>query len=149
LPEIAKLLVSLGVDQFQFAFVHILGTAEKNKDWLVPRNSKIMPYVKKGLDIGIKAGKKVTTEAIPYCLMRGYEAYIAEKIIPTTRIYDAGFVVEDYGQYRLSKGKIRRKECEQCQFGNECEGPWKEYVELYGWSEFRPVKNNSKKYARK
>jgi hypothetical protein len=75
--------------------VHILGSADENKGWLVPRKSEIAPYVKKGLDIGIKAGKKVTTEAIPYCFLEGYEEYIAEKIIPKTRIYDANFVVEE------------------------------------------------------
>lgn len=139
LPELARLLVSLGVDQFQFAFVHILGTAKENQDWLVPAKSKIMPYVKKGLKIGIKAGKKVTTEAIPYCLLKGYESYAAEEIMPKTRIYDAGFTVEDYGDYRRSSGKAKREECKKCFFYQACEGPWKEYPAIFGWKEFKPV----------
>jgi len=139
LPELAELLVSLDVDQFQFAFIHIVGTAAKNQDWIVPRKSEIIPYIKKGLEIGIKANKKVTTEAIPYCLMPGYEDCIAEEIIPKTRIYDAGFMVEDYGKYRKDKGKAKRKECEKCKFYKICEGPWKEYVEIFGWEEFKPV----------
>jgi MoaA/NifB/PqqE/SkfB family radical SAM enzyme len=142
IPELADLLVGLGVDQFQFAFIHILGTAAENDDWIVPRKSDIMPFVKKGLDIGIRAGKKVTTEAIPFCLMEGYEDCIAERIMPETRIYDAGFVVEEYGDYRRNsgKGKVKRKECEMCKFFQVCEGPWKEYIDLYGWDEFKPVK---------
>ena len=82
LPKIAQLLVDLNVNQFQFAFLHIGGTAFKNKDWIVPKKSEIMKYIKKGLDVGIKANKRVMTEAIPYCLKQGYEDYIAEKIIP-------------------------------------------------------------------
>lgn len=140
IPELAKLLVDLGVDQFQFAFVHILGSADENKNWLVPKKSIIASYVKKGLDIGIKAGKKVTTEAIPYCFMGGYENYIAEKIIPKTRIYDANFVVEEYGDYRRDYGKMRGEKCAQCKYEKICEGPWKEYPELFGWDEFKPVK---------
>ncbi len=140
LPELAQLLISLGVDQYQFAFVHILGTAKENQDWLVPRKSEIMPYVKKGLEIGIKAGKNVTTEAIPYCLLGGYEKYVAEEIMPKTRIYDAGFTVEDYGEYRFNSGKERREECKPCKYFGQCEGPWKEYPELFGWEEFKPVK---------
>lgn len=139
LLELAELLVDLDVNQFQFAFVHILGTADKNKDWIVPHKNEIMPYVKRGLDIGLRAGKKVTTEAIPYCFMEGYEECVAEKIMPNTRIYDAGFVVEDYGQYRRDSGKAKRKECASCRFDNICEGPWKEYVEMYGWEEFEPI----------
>lgn len=140
IPELAKLLVNLGVDQFQFAFVHILGSAAENKDWLVPKKKEIISYIKKGLDIGIKAGKKVTTEAIPYCLMDRYEEYIAEKIIPKTRIYDANFVVEEYGDYRRDCGKVRRDKCRSCRYDGICEGPWKEYVEIFGWEEFKPVK---------
>lgn len=139
LPNIAQLLVDLGVDQFQFAFVHILGTADKNKDWLVPRKSEIAPYVKKGLEIGLAAGKNVTAEAIPYCLMQGIESCVAEEIMPKTRIYDAGFMVEDYGEYRLQSGKAKREKCKQCKYNEKCEGPWKEYVDLYGWEEFEPV----------
>lgn len=139
LPDIARLLVSLDVDHFQFAFVHILGTADKNKSIVVPRKSEIMPYVKEGLDIGIKAGKKVMTEAIPYCFMAGYEDYIAEKIIPSTRVEEATWVVEDYNDYRVNEGKFKGEKCRECIYYDTCEGPWKEYPELFGWDEFIPV----------
>jgi len=139
LPEIAKLLVKLGVNQYQFAFIHISGRAEENKDWIVPQKSKIIKYIKKGLDIGIKANKKVMTEAIPYCLMKGYEDYIAEKVIPPSVVYDAGFVVEDYHKYRRDKGKAKGPDCSKCKYNKICEGPWKEYPEIFGWDEFEPI----------
>jgi len=139
LPELAELFVSLGVNQFQFAFVHILGTADKNKDWIVPRKSEIMPYVKRGLDIGIKAGIKVSTEAIPYCFMENYHDYVSESFIPETRIYDAGFVIKDFTAHRRDSGKIKHKKCAQCKYDKICEGPWREYIELFGWDEFIPV----------
>src|SRR3989339_92118 len=141
LPNLAELLVDLDVDQFQFSFVHILGTADQNKDWIVPRKTEIMPYVKDGLDIGMRAGKRVTTEAIPYCFMHGYENNVVESVMPETRIYDAGFVVEDYKDYRVNsgKGKIKRKECRKCKYFDICEGPWIEYPNIYGWDEFKPI----------
>ena len=98
-----------------------------------------MPYVKKGLDIGIKADKKVTTEAIPYCLMEGYQGYIAEKIIPETKVYDAGFAVESYTNYRKEEGKAKGPACPKCKYYQICEGPWKEYPAMFGWREFKPV----------
>jgi len=139
LPQIAKLLVNLGVNQYQFAFIHISGRAAENKDWIVPQKSKIIKYVKKGLDIGIKANRKVMTEAIPYCLMQGYENYIAEEVIPPSVVYDAGFVVEDYEKYRKNKGKAKGPNCSKCKYNKICEGPWKEYPEIFGWEEFKPI----------
>jgi len=139
LPALAGLLVSLDVDQFQFAFVHISGTAAKNKQIIVPRKSDVMPYVKEGLDIGIKSGKKVMTEAIPYCFMAGYEDYVAEKIIPSTRVEEATWTIEDYTQYRVNEGKTKSQKCSECLYYKVCEGPWKEYPELFGWDEFMPV----------
>ncbi len=140
LPEIASLLVKLGVDQYQFAFVHPVGTAFEYFERVVPRMKLIEPYVKKGLDIGIKAGKRVMTEAIPYCIMKGYEDYIAEKIIPATTIYDANFVVENYTEFRLKEGKKKGPLCKKCRYFEICEGPWREYPERYGFDEFVPVR---------
>ncbi len=139
LPQIAKLLVNLDVDQFQFAFVHLGGRAWENRDWICPKIIRVMPYIKKGLDIGIKAKKRVMTEAIPYCLMRGYEDYIAEKIIPDSRVYDADFVIENYTDYRQKKGKAKGENCQKCKYYKICEGPWKEYPQLFGWGEFKPI----------
>jgi len=84
LPQIARLLVRLKVDQFQMAFVHAIGNAEKNFVSVVPRKLLVMPYVKRALDIGVSSGVRVMTEAIPYCFMTGYEDYVAEDKIPET-----------------------------------------------------------------
>lgn len=138
LPELAKFFVSLGVDQFQFAFVHPVGTAGENFFSIVPRMSLIEPYVKKGLSIGLKAGKRVMTEAIPYCFMRGFEPYIAERIIPRTKIFEGHLTINDYTEHRLVEGKAKGERCKECIFNPVCEGPWKEYPENYGWDEFKP-----------
>lgn len=140
LPEIAKILIDLNVDQYQFAFVHIAGTAWKNKEWLVPKKSEIMSYVKKGLDIGINAGKIVMTEAIPYCLMDGYEDCIAEKVIPSTAVFEAQYKLKSYEDYRINEGKLKGQNCRKCKYFSVCEGPWREYPEMFGWDEFKPVK---------
>lgn len=139
LPDIAKLLVKLKVDQFQFAFVHPIGNAYKNFFNIVPRLTIIMPYVKQGLLIGKKAGIPAFTEAIPYCFMRGFEDCIAENIIPSTIIVEPESVVEDYTQVRRNEGKAKGDVCIKCKLNHLCEGPWKEYPEKYGWEEFTPV----------
>ena len=139
LPALAELLVDLGVSQFQLAFVHILGSAEKNASWLVPRKWEVMPFVYRALDIGEAAGVRCMTEAIPYCLMEGYEDFVAEDVIPDTLIFDADNTIEDYGAYRRDEGKAKRPECAACRFTDRCEGPWREYTELFGFDEFKPM----------
>mgnify|MGYP001592433940 CR=1 FL=1 len=139
LPDIARLLVTLGVSQYQFAFMHMGGRAAENKDWLVARKAVIEPWVKRALDVGIKAGRRVMTEAIPYCLMRGYEEHVAESIIPQTMIFDAESVVADYTRARRDEGKAKGPRCCECARFSECEGPWREYPEMFGWDEFEPL----------
>lgn len=146
LPNIAKLLVSLMVDQFQFAFMHInqiiAGAPDLIKE-IVPRHSRAEPYIKKGLEIAIGAGIKVMTEAIPYCFMEGYEQYIAERVIPDTAVFDGDLELDDYTHYRKTQGKAKGSHCSFCKYYEVCEGPWKEYPEIFGWEEFKPITKSS------
>jgi MoaA/NifB/PqqE/SkfB family radical SAM enzyme len=148
LPELARLLVYLKVNQFQFAYVHMVGSAWENRKTLAPRKSDVMPYLKKALDVGIKSGTGCYTEAIPFCLMKGYEECVAERVIPEGPVSDADFYIESYGDYRREKGKAKRAECRACKWFAVCEGPWHEYPELYGWDEFVPVKGRKVAAAR-
>lgn len=143
LPSLAKLLVSFHVGQFQLAFMHINRTIADNEELVarvVPRISAAMPYIKKALDIGIRTGVNCMTEAIPYCCMTGYEGLIAEKIIPPAHVFDADIELEEYEKYRKNQGKIKGPKCDVCRYQKICEGPWREYPEIFGWKEFRPVR---------
>ncbi|HOX44679.1 MAG TPA: radical SAM protein [Myxococcota bacterium] len=141
LVELAELLVRLGVDQYQLAFVHPVGSAgpEANFASIVPHFELIMPHVHAALEVGERAGRRSMTEAIPYCCMQGRERFIGERIMPATRIFDAEGVIEDYRTYRLAEGKAKGAPCARCTLAARCEGPWREYPERYGWTEFRTV----------
>lgn len=141
LTETARLFVKLGVNQFQFAFVHIVGSAMKNYLSVVPRKSLAMPYIKEGLRIGLQNGVMAFTEAIPYCLMSGYLECIGERTIPETKIYDGNCVIDNYTELRQNEGKAKRDACRKCIYDSVCEGPWKEYPEFFGWDEFVPVES--------
>ncbi|MFY9401934.1 MAG: hypothetical protein WAQ07_00775, partial [Candidatus Omnitrophota bacterium] len=82
----------------------------------------------------------VTVEAVPFCFMQGYEDYIAENYIPSTKIYDAELVVDDFTLTRKREGKSKGPLCRKCSHYNICEGPWKEYPQQFGWNEFIPLK---------
>lgn len=138
LPELARLLVRLGVDQLQLAFVHPAGTAEHNFADVVPRFTDALPFIRRALDIARAAGARAFTEAIPYCFMQGYEAHVVEGRIPDTCVVDAPMVIDDYTEYRWSEGKAHGEPCGRCTWARVCEGPWHEYPREYGWSEVVP-----------
>jgi len=139
LPETARLLVGLGVDQYQFAFPHLVGAAWKNADLICPKKSVIEPFVKKGLDVGIKAGISVMVEAYPFCFLKGYEAYSSDLFTPPADVmYSTGLIPNEHLK-RKKTAKVKNEKCKKCRFYNICEGPWKEYPERFGWSEFKPV----------
>lgn len=142
LPELTELLVSLKVNQFQLAFIHAIGNAWENFDLMVPKKSGVKPFVHKALDIGIKAGVDMMVEAYPFCFMKGYEKYCAERFMPSTEIRYPDLFVEDFEKDRKSGGKKKFPQCKKCRFDQICEGPWKEYAEKFGVAEFIPVKGS-------
>jgi MoaA/NifB/PqqE/SkfB family radical SAM enzyme len=144
LPDIARLLVSLGVDQLQLAFVHPVGTAGDRFASVVPRMELAAPYLMAALRIGIDAGKRAFTEAVPYCILPEYEGCVVERYIPRTAVYDAETTIADYTRYRLDEGKKKGPDCPACVHFAECEGPWREYPDRLGWAEFRPVRTGGR-----
>lgn len=138
LPALARLLVSLDVQQIQFAYVHPEGTALREFDTVVPRFPEARPYLHEALDIVKDAGIRAFAEAVPFCFMHGHESQVVESLIPDTRVVDKPMVIEDYTAYRLEEGKAKGPQCASCSFNRYCEGPWREYPDGYGWEEFVP-----------
>jgi len=139
LPDLANLLVKLKVDQFQFAFVHAVGNAEKYYDQMMPSISMAEPFIKKGLQIGIDNNIKVMAEAMPFSTMEGYEKYCSELYIPSTEIRDINFYDPAFEKTRKEYGKSKFQQCNECKFDLICEGPWREYPEKRGSDEFKPI----------
>lgn len=138
LPEISRLLIGLGVDQFQLAFVHPIGNALKNFDGIVPFKSLVRPFVHRSLDIARSEGVRAMVEAYPFCFMEGYEDCCSERYIPHTEIREFGTRV-DFTKVRANECKQKSAGCKECMHFEACEGPWNEYVERRGWVEFIPV----------
>ena len=105
----------------------------------MPRASLVVPYVCQGLELGLRAHKVVMVEGIPYCLLRGYEQFVSEAMIPDTRIYEAQCIIPNFTQVRRKDCKSKGPRCHTCIFDGPCEGPWREYPDRYGWQEFVPI----------
>ena len=139
LPDLTRLLHNVGVPLIQFAFPHIVGNAARNADNLIPRKTELAPFIHKSIAWGTERGIKFIVEAMPYCLMRGYECSIAEQYTPKTSVWQAGEFIEDFNSIRKTSGKAKGPQCIHCGFNSVCEGPWREYCDLFGWEEFKPI----------
>ncbi|MCX6802527.1 MAG: radical SAM protein [Candidatus Diapherotrites archaeon] len=139
LPETARLFVSLGVDQYQFVFPHLVGNAWKNADLICPKKSEVEPFLKGGLEVGINAGIQVMVEAYPFCFLKGFEVCSSDLYMPPADTADATGIRKDHHLLRRETGKVKHAKCKKCRFGLLCEGPWKEYIAKFDWDEFRPV----------
>lgn len=126
-------------NSIQFAFIHITGRADQHHE-LIPNISSAAEAVQNAMTIGNQLSIVVKSEAIPFCMMRGFERNVAElKQLDNITVLDKKGVM-NFSERRENCLKIRSKGCEQCLFYSMCEGPWIEYPQLFGWEEFIPVR---------
>lgn len=136
LSVIAQVLCDLGVTQYQLAYVHPVGTAAERFQEVVPRPRELLPHVHEALDVGRRRHVHCFTEAVPLCLLRGYEWAAAEARMPHTVVFDLGVTV-DFQAYRLNEGKAKGPPCTGCTWRDRCEGPWREIPQKFGWDDFQ------------
>lgn len=139
LPALVALLGELGVREAQLAFVHPVGTAAELFDEVVPRLSEVVDEIRRARKIAERSGIRLMTEAVPLCFLPGMEELAVERRIPHTTVVDLDGQVLEYSDWRVSSGKAHGAPCTSCSARRECEGPWREYPERFGWEEFLPV----------
>ena len=133
------LLGKLGVGQAQLAFVHPVGTAYELFDQVVPKLSDIVEPIRVCKGVADQCGMRLVTEAVPLCFLSGMWDLAVEHQIPDTTVIDLDGVPFDYSSWRPVEGKMHGPPCEACAVRGRCEGPWREYPEKLGWTEFHSV----------
>ncbi|HOO56122.1 MAG TPA: radical SAM protein [bacterium] len=140
LPEIAGLLISLNVRRFVFSYPNIAGTCERNVESIVPWMSLASPYVKKALDIAGSDGRLSLAEAIPACMLAGFEDYIAGEQRFVGTVMDGSGAADDFSGHGKKSLKEKGPGCPGCRRFDRCEGVWPDYPVYFGWEEFEPLK---------
>lgn len=115
IPEICRYFLKLGVRSVQLAIVEPSGDARKIFEKIMPRMDEAMPFIIKALGIG---KGKVKTKNIPSCFLGDYHDL----------------------QYFTTQNHMKTKidKCKKCKFHSECDGIWKDYIEIYGGDEIKP-----------
>ncbi len=128
----------------QFAFIHITGKAENGIDDYV-KISAAASQVRSMLQNNMKK-IGIFTEAIPFCLMEGFEKNVSE-------LRSKGEIVtydfrerRDFSESIEKIFKCKSPLCHKCLFYSMCEGIWTEYPQIYGFDEFKPVTDFRSEY---
>ncbi|MDD4981697.1 MAG: radical SAM protein [Candidatus Omnitrophota bacterium] len=126
------------VNFISLSVVQPRGRAGINKD-LVPDYKVIGPYVERALLIGNKLGLVINNPycGLPMCVGGWYN-------------YPQGCV--EYCEGLIGRGgknedKIKASFCGKCSFNNFCNGVWKEYAKIHGFSGLRPLKLKNDSYV--
>lgn len=139
LSALVLLLAELGVKHMQLAFVHPVGTALEKIAEVVPRLPEVAVSVAKAAEIAKARRISIVTEGIPLCFLREHGALAVEPKIPDTTVVELDGEVGAYSKWRTTEGKVHGLPCDGCAARGRCEGPWREYPEAFGWSEFVPL----------
>jgi MoaA/NifB/PqqE/SkfB family radical SAM enzyme len=102
-----------------------------------PKMGIVAPYVHEAIRVVKKAGKEIWVYSFPYCLMQGYEFTIAEMGTMDSRLIGPDFNISL--QENRHKHRAKKELCKKCKYYKLCLGPWKRYVRMFGFEEFKPV----------
>lgn len=112
-----------GIYYIALNFIKIKGNVKK-RHFLIPMLSKAAYFVRKALLEAKKHGIACIVDGIPLCLLDGWEAYSR----------DADHILRGDKTYLWEKASVHA--CTKCSLVSICPGPRKDYVSVYGDSEF-------------
>ncbi len=135
LSEIAKFSWKLGVGHVTLSFATACGSLLINKE-AIPTISDVITYITDVLNTF--SDRNMGISYIPPCFLEGHEKYINFIKIPSKMVIknpNFTMIIES----ELKKNMLKGSTCKKCRFDDICYGLWKEYANLYGLNELKPV----------
>ena len=130
-------------DNHKLSYVHIIGNAVNNLNNIITL-SEAAEAVRPVLQRADECNASLNTEAIPFCLMYGYEKYVGELISGKLQamVINRNQII-DFTALIKSSLKSKMRCCGDCFYNTLCDGVWSEYLDFFGDREFKPVKKLS------
>ncbi|MCK5583774.1 MAG: radical SAM protein, partial [Elusimicrobiales bacterium] len=145
-PDFFKMaLVDMGINYFNIIYGHYRGSMASNERFLRVPILKTVPYLKEGLKV--YKNKKIPVFArtlvnFTPCLIPAYYKIIAD--------WESDTAIEEplfaMNQKQINMADMKNSQslkpvsCAKCVFNSKCRGFDKEYFEIFGGSEFKPLK---------
>ncbi len=141
LPSFIPFMQAEHLSDINMAFPHAQGAARINFDKVVPQYTMLRPYILDLAQQAKKANINLSFETIPFCILPEYPELMSELIYECKEV-QCTQVNEETFDWNIIRKQIKTKMdyCTECFFCRYCEGPWCEYVEKFGTTEFSPVK---------
>jgi len=149
--ETALFARNLGVSEFCVVFPHALDFPQEIFKKVVPRYHIVKDEVNRIADFSEKEHYRVSFETIPYCICPDSQAFwhrncdLISKVIENKSPKPITLELKkDLFNWEEIRPKMKEKgtDCCKCVFNLLCEGPWREYVQNYGFAEFLPIKED-------
>lgn len=141
LPLFIPFMISEHLSDINVAFPHAQGAARTNFELVVPKYSILRPHIFNLATMAKNLGINLTFETIPFCILPEFPDMMSELIYRCKNV-QCTQVNEETFDWNVIRKQIKAKMpcCAECFFDEYCEGPWREYVDAFGVSEFTPVK---------
>ena len=149
LPKIGQIILDNNIKTSEFIFVDPnYGGAHDNFKKLVPKISKVAPYVKKCLDLTKNSSESEegnffwNIRYVPLCHFKNYLTNVSE--LREVQTFETEHLAPDFENLDVENsrkvvGREKTERCKGCKLFDYCEGIWKEYLKHYGDKELKPI----------
>jgi MoaA/NifB/PqqE/SkfB family radical SAM enzyme len=136
LDALVRLCGELGVDHVNLSNLHPVGSGYFALDSMAPSAAQLRSHVDAAVRYLEDAGRRVTLEGFPLCVIAPHERLAIEDGTREIRMLYQGRVLDDYDGFMDEECREYGPPCEGCAVRTACGGVYKEYAERRGWSEF-------------
>lgn len=130
----AYVFESFGIKECNITFPHPIGVCMS--DDVVPMYEKVQPFVNDALTYCLNNDIFPYIEALPFCVMnKGINREYLFEFLKKRNIDVVGYCGEKDGNLNylelFDEGHRKCVTCQKCQYSAQCEGIWKEHLEIY------------------
>ncbi len=137
LEETVDFLSKYDLLSYHLDFVAPDGFALDAFDEIAPRLAEAAPFIEKAARIIDRKKIRPSLHNLFPCIISGFEDCMADLTPTATYLIGPDFRVNLEGN--KDKYRVMGPECSKCKWSIICHGPYKRYVKVRGFSEFKPV----------
>lgn len=131
------LLKNFDMEEIRFDMAMIEGNALKNPKAIIAEMSLVGPHICRAIDLAKDKVGCYVYNMVP-CLLPGHEEYINDLGQLDTIL--AGPEFEASLDTARRGRRVKAKVCQKCKYNNICDGIWRNYADIFGFNELKPIK---------
>lgn len=141
LENIGRLVCDLGVSHVNYSNMHPVGSARFSRVRVMPDFNSMRPHLDAAIDAVLRRGVRLTLEGFPYCTVfgDGRERLHLNNEYRNIKLLIRGQILTNYDDFMRDDMRVFGRPCERCSVKALCGGVYPEYVDYFGWKEFRAL----------